>query len=71
MDAWIKIFVVMIMFSALGMVMPFLLIDPFVGLIRSSTQRQQNPQVSGGRECRKQEEGDDPQECNNGLSHRT
>ncbi|MHA1963042.1 MAG: NfeD family protein [Candidatus Thorarchaeota archaeon] len=33
MDAWIKILVVMIMFSALGMIMPFLLIDPFVGLI--------------------------------------
>ncbi len=33
MDAWIKIFIVMIMFSAVGMVMPFLLIDPFVGLI--------------------------------------
>ena len=33
MDAWIKILVVMLMFSALGMIMPFLLIDPFVGLI--------------------------------------
>ena len=33
MDAWIKILVVMIMFSALGMIMPFLLIDPFIGLI--------------------------------------
>ena len=33
MDAWIKILVVMIMFSALGMIMPFILIDPFVGLI--------------------------------------
>ena len=33
MDAWIKILVVMVMFSALSMVMPFLLIDPFVGLI--------------------------------------
>jgi membrane-bound ClpP family serine protease len=33
MDAWIKIVVVMLMFSALSMVMPFLLIDPFVGLI--------------------------------------
>ena len=33
MDAWIKILVVMIMFSVLGMIMPFILIDPFVGLI--------------------------------------
>ncbi|MFW9812074.1 MAG: NfeD family protein [Candidatus Thorarchaeota archaeon] len=33
MDAWIKILVIMIMFSALSMVMPFLLINPFVGLI--------------------------------------
>jgi membrane-bound ClpP family serine protease len=33
MDAWIKIFVVMIMFTALSMVMPFLLINPFIGLI--------------------------------------
>ncbi|MFW9794754.1 MAG: hypothetical protein ACFFEE_10655 [Candidatus Thorarchaeota archaeon] len=29
MDAWIKILVVMLMFSALSMVMPFFLIDPF------------------------------------------
>ena len=33
MDAWIKIIVVMLMFSALSMIMPYLLIDPFVGLI--------------------------------------
>jgi len=33
MDAWIKIFIVMIMFTALSMVMPFLLINPFIGLI--------------------------------------
>jgi len=33
MDAWIKILVVMLMFSALGMIMPFILIDPFIGLI--------------------------------------
>ena len=33
MDAWIKIFIVMIMFTALSMVMPFLFINPFIGLI--------------------------------------
>ncbi len=33
MDAYVKIIVVMIMFSALGMIMPFILIDPFIGLI--------------------------------------
>ncbi len=33
MDAWIKIFVVMIMFTALSMVMTYLLVDPLVGLI--------------------------------------
>ncbi|MBN2228843.1 MAG: hypothetical protein JW779_04545 [Candidatus Thorarchaeota archaeon] len=33
MDAWIKIFVVMIMFSMLSMVMTYFLIDPLVGLI--------------------------------------
>ena len=33
MDAWIKILVVMIMFSAISMVMTYVLIDPFVGLI--------------------------------------
>lgn len=33
MDAWIKIFVVMIMFSLLSMVMSYFLIDPLVGLI--------------------------------------
>ena len=33
MDAWIKILVVMIMFSALSLIMPLLLINPFVGLI--------------------------------------
>ena len=33
MDAWIKIFVVMIMFSAMSFVMTWLLIDPLVGLI--------------------------------------
>ena len=33
MDAWIKIVVVMIMFSALSMVMPLLLINPFYGLM--------------------------------------
>ena len=33
MDAWIKIFVVMIMFSMLSMVMTYLLVDPLIGLI--------------------------------------
>ncbi|TFG33972.1 hypothetical protein EU527_05810 [Candidatus Thorarchaeota archaeon] len=33
MDAWIKIFVVMIMFSLLSMVMTYFLIDPLIGLI--------------------------------------
>jgi membrane-bound ClpP family serine protease len=33
MDAWIKIFVVMIMFSMLSMVMTWLLVDPLIGLI--------------------------------------
>ena len=33
MDAWIKIFIVMIMFSAMSFVMTWFLIDPFVGLI--------------------------------------
>ncbi|MFW9926597.1 MAG: NfeD family protein [Candidatus Thorarchaeota archaeon] len=33
MDAWIKILVVMIMFSAISMVMTYVLIDPFIGLI--------------------------------------
>lgn len=33
MDAWIKIFLVMIMFSALSMVMTLFLVDPLVGLI--------------------------------------
>jgi len=33
MDAWIKILAVMVMFSAIGMILPFLYIDPFVGLI--------------------------------------
>jgi len=33
MDAWIKIFIVMIMFSAMSMVMTYLLISPFIGLI--------------------------------------
>jgi len=33
MDAWIKIFVVMIMFSALSMVMTWFLVDPVTGLI--------------------------------------
>jgi membrane-bound ClpP family serine protease len=33
MDAWIKIFVVMIMFSLLSIVMTYFLIDPFTGLI--------------------------------------
>ncbi len=33
MDAWIKIFIVMIMFTALSMVMTYLLVDPLVGLI--------------------------------------
>jgi membrane-bound ClpP family serine protease len=33
MDAWIKILAVVVMFSAISMIMPFLLIDPFVGLI--------------------------------------
>ncbi len=33
MDVWIKIFVVMIMFSALSMVMTYFLISPIIGLI--------------------------------------
>jgi membrane-bound ClpP family serine protease len=33
MDAWIKIFVVMIMFSAIGMIIPLFWQNPFVGLI--------------------------------------
>ena len=33
MDAWIKIFIIMIMFSAMSMVMTYLLVDPLVGLI--------------------------------------
>jgi len=33
MDAWIKIFVVMIMFSALSMVMTYFLVSPLIGLI--------------------------------------
>ena len=33
MDAWIKILVVMMMFSAIGMIMPIFLDNPFVGLI--------------------------------------
>ena len=33
MDAWIKIFVVMIMFSLLSMVMSYFLVDPLIGLI--------------------------------------
>ena len=33
MDAWIKIFVVMIMFSLLSMVMTYFLVDPLIGLI--------------------------------------
>ncbi len=33
MDVWIKIFVVMIMFSLLSMVMSYFLIDPLIGLI--------------------------------------
>ena len=33
MDAWIKIFVVMIMFSMLSMVMTYFLVDPLIGLI--------------------------------------
>ena len=33
MDAWIKIFVVMIMFSILSMVMTYFLVDPLIGLI--------------------------------------
>ena len=33
MDAWIKIFIVMIMFSALSMTMTYFLISPFIGLI--------------------------------------
>ncbi len=33
MEAWIKIFIVMIMFTALSMVMTYLLVDPLVGLI--------------------------------------
>lgn len=33
MDAWIKILVVMVMFSAMSMAMTYVLIDPFVGLI--------------------------------------
>lgn len=33
MDAWIKIFIVMIMFSALSMVMTYFLVDPLIGLI--------------------------------------
>ena len=33
MDAWIKIFIVMIMFSMMSMVMTWFLIDPLVGLI--------------------------------------
>lgn len=33
MDAWIKIFVVMIMFSLLSMVISYFLIDPLIGLI--------------------------------------
>jgi membrane-bound ClpP family serine protease len=33
MDAWIKILVVMIMFSILGTVMTYFLIDPLIGLI--------------------------------------
>lgn len=33
MDAWIKIVVVMLMFTALSMVMPYLLINPFYGLM--------------------------------------
>ncbi|MHA1577887.1 MAG: NfeD family protein [Candidatus Thorarchaeota archaeon] len=33
MDAWIKIFVVMILMSAMSMVVGFLIFDPFVGLI--------------------------------------
>ncbi|MFX1485470.1 MAG: NfeD family protein [Promethearchaeota archaeon] len=33
MDAWIKILVVMIMFSAISMIMTYVLIDPFIGLI--------------------------------------
>ena len=33
MDAWIKIFVVMILLSSMSMVIGFLIFDPFVGLI--------------------------------------
>ena len=33
MDAWIKIFVVMILLTAMSMVIGFLVFDPFVGLI--------------------------------------
>jgi membrane-bound ClpP family serine protease len=33
MDAWIKIFIVMIMFSALSMAMTYFLVDPLIGLI--------------------------------------
>ncbi|TFG99596.1 hypothetical protein E4H12_02150 [Candidatus Thorarchaeota archaeon] len=33
MDAWIKIFIVMMMFSAMSMVMTLLLVDPLVSLI--------------------------------------
>jgi len=33
MDAWIKILIVMIMFSAMSMAMTYLLVDPLIGLI--------------------------------------